>query len=107
MPGGTLVGAYLAARYRALADLQVESACLRLLLKDSEKRRAAREELNEPLDHLNAYVMHAVGDKVVAKNRFDEDVELDPPMHRNHRSICKPNDEYRLPVVELLKHVTP
>jgi len=103
LPGAVAVGKLLTVHYRSLEDLAVGSESLKSLADDSRdvtaKRQAAREP--EPIDYLRARVLHAEKDKVVVQDTFYPDRAADPVMRRNHRTVCKPNDEFRRPVEAL------
>ncbi|BFU89491.1 MAG: hypothetical protein NTAFB01_06780 [Nitrospira sp.] len=98
LPGATLVGMALEVHFRSLQDLKPRSDCLVTLEKDCKVARKARTEAGESLDYLRAHVYHAQGDKVVVQDGFDRDYAMHPVMKKNHRSICKPDYEYRDPL---------
>jgi pimeloyl-ACP methyl ester carboxylesterase len=101
LPGASLVGQWLRLYYRSLDDLEGGSNALRQLLADSRAARARREVKDKSDDDLRAFVLHARQDKVVVQDRFDEDLDLRQIAHHNHRSACKPSQQYSLPVDEL------
>lgn len=91
LPGAQLVSNALALWYRSLQDLKEGSQCLTGLEQDS---RLVREERRTGTEYLRAHVYHAQGDKVVVQETFDRDHPVRPILKRNHRNICKPDDEY-------------
>jgi hypothetical protein len=101
LPGASLLGAFLALRYRSLGDLAPGSECLTSLAADSVAARAACAEGDLPCGYLRANVHHAQGDKVVLQGRFDDDYVMRPIMRKNHRTICKPDDWYSSPIAAL------
>jgi pimeloyl-ACP methyl ester carboxylesterase len=101
LPGASLVGALLALRYRSLGDLAPGSECLTSLAADSATARADCAEGKRACGHLRAYVHHAQDDKVVLQGRFDDDYGMRPIMRKNHRTICKPDDQYSSPIAAL------
>ena len=100
LPGSTLIGQALRIHFRSLGDLEEKSQALTLLFDDSVAARARREARRESDADLRAYVLHARDDKVVVQDRFDEDVSGRPVGNRDHRNVCKPEEEYRRPVDE-------
>jgi pimeloyl-ACP methyl ester carboxylesterase len=101
LPGSRLIGQALRIYYRSLTDLDRNSDCLKDLRDDSKAARARRAQKGEPDDDLRALSLHALDDKVVSQDRFDEDHRGRPIARRHHRSVCKPDAAYRRPVDEL------
>jgi pimeloyl-ACP methyl ester carboxylesterase len=117
LPGSTAVGLALTVYYRSLHDLAEGSDCLSDLKNDSETARAARTAATDRYTAapgssvkvvvadlsrlLRAHVYHAQGDKVVSQERFDADWPMKPVMKQNHRTVCKPIEEYRRPIQAL------
>jgi pimeloyl-ACP methyl ester carboxylesterase len=101
LPGASLVGGLVSMHFRSLKDLREDSQALKLLLEDSRTGRARRGAKHQPDNDLHASVLHAINDKVVVQDRFDEDLDGRPIPNRNHRSSCKPSETYRRPVEEL------
>lgn len=101
LPGAVAVAKLLTLRYRSLEDLSVGSESLKSLADDSRTVTAKREAAKEPFDYLRARVVHAEKDKVVVQDTFYPDRAADPIMRRNHRNVCKPDDDFRRPVEAL------
>jgi len=118
LPGSTAVGLALTVYYRSLHDLAEGSNCLSDMDNDSEAARAARTaatnqyiaaaagsgvkvKVADLSGLLRAHVYHAQGDKVVSQERFDADWPMKPVMKQNHRTVCKPIDDYRRPIQAL------
>jgi hypothetical protein len=101
LPFGGFVGALLRLRYRPIADLTKESECLADLSSDSKAAREARDRAKESVEYLRAQVYHAQKENIVYHDRFDRDFAAHPVMAQNHRSICKPREEYDKPVEAL------
>jgi len=109
LPGSTLVGAALTTYYRSLHDLAEDSTFLTTLEGDSKAARDERARGHATpaaaaaaVRYLRARVCHADGDKVVAQDRFDDDFRPAQTIrHTNHRSICKPREQYQDPVKAL------
>jgi pimeloyl-ACP methyl ester carboxylesterase len=101
LPGSALVGKLVSLHYRSLQDLENESDALKQLLEDNQTARARRASNIVNDADLHAGVVHAVDDKVVGQDRFDQDHDLRQIHRRNHRTACKPTWWYRRPVDEL------
>ena len=102
-PLSSLIGQALTVHYRSLGDLEEKSQALRLLRDDSIAARARRDAGKESDSDLRAYVLHARDDKVVVQDRFDEDDSGRPIGYRDHRTVCKPEGDYRRPIDELCR----
>ena len=101
LPGAVAVGSLLKLYFVSLRDLEEGSRCLSLLAQENCEFRKARESNNHVVEHLRATVYHAENDKVVTDYHFDADYSTHPVNKRNHKSICKPADDYRKPVEAL------
>ncbi|HEY7248668.1 MAG TPA: alpha/beta fold hydrolase [Xanthobacteraceae bacterium] len=97
LPGAKLIGALARLWFQSLRDLEEGSAFLAKLAQDNKQTREARTGRGGSIGHLRAIVYHAHNDRVVSQNGFDQDPPFRPVMDQNHRSICKPNAEYREP----------
>jgi pimeloyl-ACP methyl ester carboxylesterase len=101
IPGATLAGNALTHYYRSLRDLAINSESLRRLEADTKAAREGHASRRGVGHHLIAEVYHAADDKVVEQDRFDRDHEMPSIFSKDHRSLCKPTDNYRRPVVAL------
>jgi pimeloyl-ACP methyl ester carboxylesterase len=101
LPGAVAVGKLLTLRYRSLEDLAVGSGSLTSLAEDGREMTAKREAAHEPTEYLRARVIHAENDKVVVQDTFYPDYPASPIMRQNHRTVCKPGDDYLKPVEAL------
>jgi hypothetical protein len=95
---GTLAGLKL----KSLRDLVRGSTTLETLKSENAALCAAiRNATGRPPTFLPR-VFHAENDEVVLQNDFPGDPPFQPVDHHSHRSICKPTDQYDLPVRELV-----
>ena len=101
LPGATAVSKMLTLYYRSLQDLADSSESLRNLAVHAAEVREGRTRAKKRYDHLRAIVYHAENDKVVSQEPFDADYPIEPIMRKNHRNVCKPDNEYRTPVLAL------
>jgi hypothetical protein len=103
LPGAAVVGSLLKLYFVSLRDLEEGSPFLSDLARDNREVREARQSQNQVAPHLRATVLHARNDKVVTQQDFDADYPYYPVMGRNHRTICKPADDYTKPIEALQK----
>jgi alpha-beta hydrolase superfamily lysophospholipase len=101
IPGARLVGAAARAWLRSLGDLEPRSDALLKLAADTRSAHEARRPDGAP--HLRAVVLHGGDDHVVRQDDFEGDPPFIPVMGRNHRTICKPADHYRIPADALAR----
>jgi pimeloyl-ACP methyl ester carboxylesterase len=103
LPGVKLIGNIILLWKHSLRDLEKESPCLRKLASDCRELREVREARQGDTAHLRAFVYHAEGDRTVFQDDFDRDFPFTPVMEKNHRSLCKPAESYRMPIEALEK----
>jgi len=101
LPGATLVGSVVKMLMPSLRDLEEGSQALEKLANDNRAIRVERQDRKASCSHLRAYVYHAEKDGVVSQNNFDADFASEPIMGKNHRTICKPAEEYQTPTEAL------
>jgi pimeloyl-ACP methyl ester carboxylesterase len=103
LPGAAVIGSLLKLSFLSLRDLEEGSTFLCNLARQNCVFRERHESKNEFAPHLRARVYHASGDKVVTQHDFDADYRINSVMMRNHRTICKPADDYTKPIEALRK----
>jgi pimeloyl-ACP methyl ester carboxylesterase len=103
LPGAAVVGSLLKLYFVSLRDLEEGSPCLSGLARDNREIWKARQAQKQDAEDLRATVFHARNDKVVTQEDFDADYPWYPVMGRNHRTICKPADDYTKPIEALRK----
>jgi pimeloyl-ACP methyl ester carboxylesterase len=94
LPGAKLVGEAALLFMPSLRDLQPGSQTLNDL---RDNTRSALAEAPTKTRYLRAAVLHAERDRVVRLARFEGDPPHTPVPQRNHRSICKPDRNYKIP----------
>lgn len=101
LPGASFVTKLLPRYLRSIEDLRIGSSALKRLEKEviSQIRQLRTER--KPINHLVASVVHAQNDKVVSQEKFAEDLPLEPVSNKNHRSLCKPHENFQFPILRV------
>lgn len=95
-----LIGSYAQYKMPVLNDLEAGSAILKKIMDDTKTLLSMNEG-----DFTKAHeVVHAKGDKIVTNLKFNGDNDAKRIEGKTHSSVCKPNDEYKIPI-ELLKQI--
>jgi pimeloyl-ACP methyl ester carboxylesterase len=104
--GPAILGALLRGWYRSVDDLAIGSPSLKRLEEETVAKLKARPPGSPKASHLVAdAVLHAQYDKVVSQEPFGEDSPMQGVMGATHGSICKPSEEFRIPIDNLARQL--
>jgi pimeloyl-ACP methyl ester carboxylesterase len=84
-----------------LEDLTPNSKILTQLLEDTKQAQKDKSEASKRL--LADLVIYGAEDKVIEALRFSNDPDPVPVPGKDHISVCKPSQDYSLPVHKLLE----
>lgn len=97
------IGSAAKILFNSLNDLEAGSDTITDLINDNNKYLSDKK--NDSFTKA-AYIMAAVNDKVVLKNRFCDDPNVEPIEEKGHISICKPIlGKYENPINPLKRNI--